>query len=340
MKVSIVLPVYNAQNYLNNCMESLVKQTYKNLEFICINDGSTDNSLEIIEFFSYKDERVICINQKNMGQSTARNEGVKVSSGDFIFFIDADDFLSLNCIEKLVDCSSNNPNVIASTEVRKSDPDGNVILAGPTHELGCYSHKEVMKGLYSQTTSAVVWGKLFPSALVKNQYFISKLAVGEDLVYLVEFFTSNNFSLVNIEDAVYNYLVLPGSTSREISQNKVAADLEKISILKKNDINNEYSKELCIMTATSIFIMYSRLIKQGANARVVKEYSILMDMKLVEFDLRDGLLLFNWQVSSPYKYFLLGVLLSRSSYRAILLPTMKIFHSVYEFIKRTFNFFR
>lgn len=96
-KVSIIVPVYNVENYLRKCLDSLINQTLKNIEIICINDGSTDNSLSILEEYASKDERIIVINQENAGVSSARNRGLEIATGEYIAFVDADDSVTPDC---------------------------------------------------------------------------------------------------------------------------------------------------------------------------------------------------------------------------------------------------
>src|SRR5690625_6208119 len=101
-KVSIIIPVYNKAPYLDSCISSVINQTYKNLEIIIIDDGSTDNSLEICEKYRKKDERIQLISQENQGVSVARNKGIQKASGEWIYFLDADDYLELDAFEILV----------------------------------------------------------------------------------------------------------------------------------------------------------------------------------------------------------------------------------------------
>lgn len=98
MKISIIVPVYNGEMYIKKCIDSLINQTYKNIEIIIINDGSTDKTMNICK--TYSDKRIILINNSNHGVSYSRNEGIKKSKGDYITFIDADDWIEKDCIEK------------------------------------------------------------------------------------------------------------------------------------------------------------------------------------------------------------------------------------------------
>ena len=102
IKVSIIIPVYNAKKYLANTLDSVIKQTYKNLEIILVNDGSTDNSKDICESYAKIDKRIKVINKENGGVSSARNYGLALAKGEYISFVDSDDFLFENMIETLV----------------------------------------------------------------------------------------------------------------------------------------------------------------------------------------------------------------------------------------------
>lgn len=107
--VSIIVPVYNVEKYLKKCLDSIIKQSYRNIEIICVNDGSTDSSLKICEEYQEQDSRIIIITQKNQGLSAARNTGIKNSKGEFIAFIDSDDWVDPQFIELLLKaCKDNN----------------------------------------------------------------------------------------------------------------------------------------------------------------------------------------------------------------------------------------
>lgn len=101
VKVSVIVPVYNAEKYLSCLIDSLLAQTLKEIEFIFINDGSKDNSLEILKEYAKKDERIVIIDKENAGVSSARNDGLKIAKGEFIGFVDSDDFVSEDMYESL-----------------------------------------------------------------------------------------------------------------------------------------------------------------------------------------------------------------------------------------------
>ena len=110
--ISVIVPVYNVEEYLEECLESIRKQTYQDIEVILVNDGSTDGSQAICEYFCQTDKRFRLINQKNQGQSVARNRGVKESLGEYIMFVDSDDVVSLGLLEQLMKYMSDGIDIV------------------------------------------------------------------------------------------------------------------------------------------------------------------------------------------------------------------------------------
>ena len=100
VKISVIVPVYNVEKYLKKCLNSLINQTLNDIEIICVDDGSTDSSIEILKEFELKDDRIIVISQKNEGAATSRNKGINLAKGEYISFVDSDDWLELDAFEK------------------------------------------------------------------------------------------------------------------------------------------------------------------------------------------------------------------------------------------------
>ena len=119
LKVSVIIPIYNVEEYLKKCLDTVVNQTYKNLEIICVNDCSPDNSLNIIEEYQLKDNRIKLVNRKqNGGLSAARNSGLDIASGDYIYFLDSDDYIDLDYIETMLNAAiKNNAEVVLNTNI-------------------------------------------------------------------------------------------------------------------------------------------------------------------------------------------------------------------------------
>ena len=128
LKISVIIPVYNSEQYIKKCIESILKQTYTNYEIIIINDGSKDKSKEVIEELKKENsDKIIHIEQKNMGVAKTRNKGIKKSTGDYIAFIDNDDFIDEDYFEKLIEGSDNGKNDIVLCGYRRPDENGRII---------------------------------------------------------------------------------------------------------------------------------------------------------------------------------------------------------------------
>ena len=108
VKISVIVPVYNTENYLRECLDSIVNQTFDDIEIICINDGSTDSSLDILREYEESDKRISVVCQPNSGLSITRNHGIRLAKGDYIYFIDSDDYLELTALEELYRASDEN----------------------------------------------------------------------------------------------------------------------------------------------------------------------------------------------------------------------------------------
>lgn len=121
-KVSVIVPIYNVEKYLARCLESLINQTLEDIEIICVNDGSTDNSADILAKFAEKDERIKIITQVNSGLSEARNAGISASTGKFIAFLDSDDFVDLDFYEALYNSAiKNNCDIACGNIIRENN---------------------------------------------------------------------------------------------------------------------------------------------------------------------------------------------------------------------------
>ena len=185
--ISIIIPVYNVEKYLSDCLDSVVNQTYKDLEIICVNDGSTDNSLDILNEYCSKDDRIFVVNKENGGLSSARNAGLAVAKGDFIMFLDSDDWIDNNTCEvalkqmmesnsdvaiwsysKEYEASSKEVHIFENDIVFSSDND----LAS-LHRRFVGLYKDELR--YPEKADSIVtaWGKLYKNKLIINDINIT-----------------------------------------------------------------------------------------------------------------------------------------------------------------------
>ena len=112
--ISIIIPIYNSEKFILRCLDSLINQTYNNIEIICVDDWSKDNSLGLINDYKGKDNRIVIISQKNQWAGIARNNWIKIANWDFITFVDSDDALELDAIEEMVKCLDEDTDIIIS----------------------------------------------------------------------------------------------------------------------------------------------------------------------------------------------------------------------------------
>lgn len=173
MKVSIIVPVYNVEKYLIRCIESIVRQSYTNLEIILVDDGSIDNSGVICDEFRKIDSRISVIHKLNGGLSSARNEGIEKSSGSYIFFLDSDDYLSVECIEKCISLCKEYAADVAIVQMFYIAEDTNEELKSSHVEkiLQLNSEKAIEASLYQVPYSCCAPAKLYSRNVIGNIRF-------------------------------------------------------------------------------------------------------------------------------------------------------------------------
>ncbi len=220
--ISIIVPIYNVENYLRKCLDSLVNQTYKNIEIICVNDGSTDNSLNILREYEQIDNRIIIVDKKNGGLSNARNSGLKKVTGEYLMFVDSDDWIDLEtCKLSLEVIKKFDVEVVMWSYIRefknKSSPkvifDHNIFFDKKDTKKKIYRrffglYKEELSQPENADALVTVWGKLYKSELIlkNNIRFVDTKKIGtcEDALFNMEVF-KNVKSSYFINGYFYHY---------------------------------------------------------------------------------------------------------------------------------------
>ena len=190
-KVSVIIPVYNVEEYLRQCLDSVVNQTLKEIEIICVDDGSTDSSLEILKEYAAKDKRITVIKQENLHAGVARNAGLAVAKGEYIHFLDSDDWVELTMLEKtfkritkdnadicvfIADCYNND------TKEYKPMPWGFVEKYIPSHEL--FSRDDIKEHIFNFCQSWP-WNKLIKHSFInQNKLYFQSLTRTNDLLFI------------------------------------------------------------------------------------------------------------------------------------------------------------
>lgn len=172
--ISVIIPVYNVGTYLPRCLSSVQKQTFSNIEILCINDGSTDNSVEILKQYAAIDKRIKIFSQENKGLSFARNRGIEAAGGKYVFFLDADDYLHPQALEILHMAAhvSGAPVVVGETFCRLGRSKANT-TAYDLDKIKPTIYHQPLRDLYDmRMVAAVAWNKLYRHDVIKNRRFI------------------------------------------------------------------------------------------------------------------------------------------------------------------------
>ena len=214
-KISVIIPCYNVEKYVEQCLQSLARQTYRNLEIICINDGSTDSTLDILQLYGQKDSRIKVINQCNMGVSATRNKGIGFASGKWIMFVDGDDWLEPECIEETLKgnydlvCFSYNRIFKNRNEPRTLNLNG------------VYSSNDILKRITGLTGSELAdptqanslvtaCAKIYQTSIIKDNaiifYNTKQIGTGEDALFNMHYLVVCKGNVLIIDRPYYNYL--------------------------------------------------------------------------------------------------------------------------------------
>lgn len=241
--ISIIIPIYNVEKYLEKCLDSILNQTYKNLEIILIDDGSTDNSPNICNSYCEKDKRIKIIHKNNEGVSSARNKGIELSKGKYIVFIDSDDYVSNEHIEVLYDCIiSNNVDLVISNLIDISE-DG-IILNNEEKESFLMNKDQCLKELLSEDNFYhLCCGNIYRKDLLEKIRFNCKYRIAEDLDFLYRYIKQIS-SAYFLSKNTYYYLKREGSATNSIYSEKWNDELKicNFIISEMVELENNFHK--------------------------------------------------------------------------------------------------
>ncbi len=252
--VSIIIPVYNVEDFVEQCIDSILNQTYSNLEIIAVNDGSTDSSLKILENIKKKDSRVMIINQKNSGVSSARNAGIAKANGKYLVFVDADDFLARNFVDYMLELIKYNDSDFAYSVknywtneekqekkqyIRKIDSSMSVgILLSPDVTVGC-------------------WNKIYKKEFLEknNLKFLSDLYYGEGLNFIIRTsLKSNKITIGNKKVYFYRKNNMQSATTKYLIDKFYNGEKSLKLIGEQIDLKNDFVKSMYILHLSTFYL--------------------------------------------------------------------------------------
>ncbi|MBF0597701.1 glycosyltransferase family 2 protein [Faecalibacter rhinopitheci] len=248
IKISIIIPVYKPGEYIHDCINSLINQTFKEAEFIFVNDGSPDNVLDVLEEYQAKYARIKIITQKNQGISIARNTGLQSACGDYIGFMDNDDYYELDFLENLYNAVKiNNLDIVVSRTIEERDE--KKLVKNPIFKTNKiydseFSKKNFIKNLMLEESLFAVWNKLYKRSMIEEHQirFPANREIEEDCMFNLQAFNIAS-KIMFIDYYGYNYReVLTSESRRFIERDLFSKALEKFHF----DYKNKFGLQLTV----------------------------------------------------------------------------------------------
>lgn len=270
--VSVIVPVYNVEKYLKKCVDSIINQTLKDIEIILVDDGSTDNCPSIIDEYARNDDRVIAIHKENGGQGSARNKGLDISSGDYIGFVDSDDWIDSNMYEQLYISAQKENADIAVCNRKVFDENSNLKIAVNVSEKIIEINKNniidyvIDQMFYPHTV--VVYNKIFKKSIIYNHNikFKEVIDVGsEDTLFNYEVLLHVK-KIIEVNSVNHNQLAREGSTARSYKIGVMKRTSKLIEEIYEYSCNND-AKEVGEILAPIILLFF-----QQWNYNLIKTY--------------------------------------------------------------------
>lgn len=295
-KICVIIPVYNVESYVKRCIDSVLSQSYQNLEIIIVNDGSTDNSFKICLETTKDDDRVMLVSKSNGGLSDARNYGLKFCKSKLITFIDSDDYVSKDYIKNLYELMQTNRADISCTSYIPFYQSDKIIIKNNRRIKKIYnSEQAIIDVLYQKNIANSAWGKLYKTNLFKNILF-PKGRLCEDLAIFYKLFAKSHLIVYeNIQD--YYYLQrktsIMGSNFNENKLDALFFAKEILNTFSKSEIKQAAKARIC---AECVNLLRQIPSDKNHNKKEVlltlKKYSpsVLLDSK-VKFILKIKILL-------------------------------------------------
>lgn len=254
-KLSIIVPVYNVEKYLPKCLESLIKQTLKDIEIICVNDGSMDNSLAILKEFASKDSRIRIIDNQHQGVAKTRNTGIEQSTGEYIGFVDSDDYIDIDFFEKLYNSATKSNSDIAIASILKHKNFFNIYNAKYTKEEIAITIQDKIKLCEDKKHFFFyAWNKIYHSGFIKeNNIKFSEGQIYEDVMFAIKALYYSN-KIISVYGTKYHYIEHENSLTKykdktgekEHDLIKAYSELQEFCNSKNIEISerlNYYTKE-------------------------------------------------------------------------------------------------
>lgn len=270
--ISIIVPVYNVERYIKKCLDSLINQTYKNLQIVIVDDGSQDSSIDIVK--TYIDNRIKLIHQKNGGLSAARNTGIKESDGVYLTFVDSDDWLALNAIELMVSSVVKYDADIVVGKERYILEGENYDLKGTLNEEQLFNGDDCLSELFKICVPSFSCAKLIRSTIIKSNGLLFPIGRNyEDNATSYLFFQACS-RLVEIDAIIYYYLNREGSIVHTKNLKNLRSLVSNVKEMSETEINNRYWG---FYKARNIYEAYVYALRLPQELKETREYKNVLN---------------------------------------------------------------
>lgn len=275
--VSIVIPVYNLEEYIEHCLKSISEQTYANIEIVCVDDGSTDDSANVVSKYAQIDNRVSCVRRENGGASSARNAGINEAKGEYLMFVDGDDYIHPQTVEILLDCIEKyNVDMVSAHQQCTFSLDEDMKLISD-YKCKVVDHSTLFENVNGNVIGKSSCAKLFRTAFAKKNSFPEGISNGEDTNYIVKLLACGMTTAI-VDCTLYYYYTRPDSSVTAVfTKSKFSTTLsfdDLCEYLKDSDHN--FLKAYCLQYLfQSIF--YNRTLSIGTEA---EEYIVSESKRL------------------------------------------------------------
>lgn len=311
-KISVIIPVYNVEKYIKRCLDSVINQTYKNIEVILINDGSLDNSGLICNEYAKKYNNIKVVHKENGGVSSARNLGIDNASGEYIAFVDPDDYIDKNMYkilhEQLIQ-SKSDISMVSFSYIKE----GKIIDEDNSKIQVIFTKEEILDKYFNKIKpfdSSFLWNKLFKKKLFDNVRLDTELLIQEDTELLIRIFNKVN-SIVYIGIPLYSYLIRKGAaTEGRISKAKINTDISLLKIYEYTEKNIPKYKSIAL--SNYVMCYFNIIVEIIKNYEQYGMYYENIVKRLKKIYLK---ILINKNIMLKYKFHVGLILINKNVYK-------------------------
>ena len=270
-KLSVIIPVYNVEVYIEKCLDSIARQSYNDFEVIIIDDGSTDHSSQIISRYIRSDSRFFLFQQVNRGVSAARNTGLKMARGEYITFVDPDDWIDKDMYSIMLKGAFQDNYDIIICNWFVANEDGTISKHLISGQIDIRSNCDLLTEI--KKIGACVWNKIFRAALI-NEWFPEEISIGEDWLFLASYCKNDIYTLY-IDMPLYYYRSRADSAMNNVDNKRF---LSVIANRKIVDISKEISKKCYYIIESDFIDRCCRFIILLSNEKEHEYYNLVHDI--------------------------------------------------------------